>query len=362
MFSIKVHPYQLHFKKPAGTSRGVLHERNIRFIEFHSPNFTSWGEAGTLPDLSIDDVPEYDGKLSKTVQRLNQQYAELLNLPFEELLDILDLSAFPSIAFALESAILGWTTKKEATIFNSAFVTGEASIPINGLVWMDNSPNMLMQVEEKIAQGYACIKLKIGALDFDEECRLLETIRKKYNAFAIEMRVDANGAFAPDTALEQLKELQRFDLHSIEQPVKQGQWEVMEELCAKSSLPIALDEELIGIDPCSDGAIMLKKIKPQFIILKPSLLGGFTRCKQWITASQQLNIGYWITSALESNIGLNAIAQFTSTLQVNIPQGLGTGQLYTNNISSPLHIANGALHYIQNKKWDWKIITTSAEQ
>jgi o-succinylbenzoate synthase len=358
MYSVKIYPYTLQFKKPATTSRGALLERAVYYIGISNGQYTSWGEAGTLPGLSIDDVPEYTQKVLQLTEQI-EPLSTWLNskTPFDYAIEALNLEHFPSISFAVESALTGLQQGVPYRLFDTGFFEGKQSISINGLVWMDNSESMLKQAEEKIAQGYTCVKLKIGALDFDEECRLLEAIRKKLPASKLELRVDANGAFAPDTALEQLRELNRFDLHSIEQPVKANQWDLMEELCAKSKLAIALDEELIGVLPSGPGERMLRKIKPAYIILKPSLLGGFTRCNQWLQAAQQNQIGYWITSALESNIGLSAIAQYTSTLPVSIPQGLGTGQLYTNNIPSPLEIRDGYLHYASGSLWDMTSVT-----
>ena len=358
MYSVNIYPYTLQFKKPATTSRGALLERAVFYIGISNGQYTCWGEAGTLPGLSLDDVPEYAHKVLQLTEQI-EAIMEWLNsrTSFDYAIEALHLEQFPSISFAVESALSGLQHDVPYRIFDTNFSEGKQGISINGLVWMDNSESMLKQAEEKIKQGYTCVKLKIGALDFDEECRMLEAIRKKHHAFKLELRVDANGAFAPDTALEQLRELNRFDLHSIEQPVKANQWDLMEELCAKSKLAIALDEELIGVSPSLAGEQMLRKIKPAYIILKPSLLGGFTRCDQWIRAAQQNHIGYWITSALESNIGLNAIAQYTATLPVAIPQGLGTGQLYTNNIPSPLEIRDGYLHYVNGKLWDMTPVT-----
>jgi L-alanine-DL-glutamate epimerase-like enolase superfamily enzyme len=216
---------------------------------------------------------------------------------------------------------------------------------------MDTKEEMLKQAFEKIESGFNCIKFKVGAIDFDEECRMLEAIRKKYSSFNIEIRLDANGAFKNDEALHQLKELSRFDIHSIEQPIKPKQLDLMQELCKKSTIAIALDEELIGVDVERDGKKLLRYINPQFIILKPTLIGGFSLSEKWIHFATEMNIGWWATSALESNIGLNAIAQWTSSLDTNLPQGLGTGGLYSNNIPSPLVVKNGFLFYDVNKSW-----------
>lgn len=360
MHSVNIFPYTLQFKKPATTSRGALRERHVFFISISNGQNTSWGEAGTLPGLSIDDVPEYTQRVFQ-LSELIEPITEWVNskTTFDYAIEALNLEQFPSISFAVESALTGLQQGVPFRMYDTDFFGSKQGISINGLVWMDNSESMLKQAEEKIEQGYSCVKLKIGALDFDEECRMLEAIRKKYSAYQLELRVDANGAFSTDTALEQLRELNRFELHSIEQPVKVNQWDLMEELCAKSKLAIALDEELIGVSPSGAGDRMLRKIKPAYIILKPSLVGGFTRCNQWIQAAQHNRIDYWITSALESNIGLSAIAQYTSTLPITIPQGLGTGQLYTNNIPSPLQIRGGYLHYSADTLWDMTQVTAS---
>ncbi len=350
MITCSYHPHTFQFKKPAVTSRGVLTTRTFYLIKIDDGESTGWGEAGTLPGLSLDDKPDYELSVAKTCEQLTDTPA-LLSLPIEELADALGIRSYPSLLFAIESAILDWKNGGRFMLFNSLFTQSKKAIPINGLVWMDTAENMLKQVEEKINSGFTCVKLKIGALDFDEECRLLETVRKKYNPFQIELRVDANGAFGSDSVFEQLNDLARFDIHSIEQPVKAGQWELMNEVCLKSKIPVALDEELIGIIESKQEDLLLKTISPDFLILKPGLLGGFARCENWIKRATKLSIGYWMTSALESNIGLNAIAQYTSTLPVVIPQGLGTGQLYTTNFESPLEIEGGALHYRYGKRW-----------
>ena len=240
----------------------------------------------------------------------------------------------------------------EFTLFPSGFSSGLNTIPINGLIWMGNEAFMKKQIQEKIEAGFRCIKMKIGAIDFEAELNLLKSIRKEFSEVDIELRVDANGAFNPSEALEKLKRLSDFKLHSIEQPIKQGQIEEMAVLCKKTPLPIALDEELIGVFSMTDKQNLLETIKPQFIILKPTLVGGFKGSEEWIEQANSLNIGWWITSALESNIGLNAIAQWTYTLNSKLPQGLGTGSLYTNNFDSPLTIQNGALQYDVAKSWN----------
>ncbi|WP_317170122.1 o-succinylbenzoate synthase [Rhodocytophaga rosea] len=258
-------------------------------------------------------------------------------------------NTLPAIQFGVETALLDLRNGGKRIIFKNDFSAGKTGIPINGLIWMGKPEFMRQQIDEKLMQGYTCLKLKIGALDFDKECELLGYIRKQYPAEQITLRVDANGAFSTGDALEKLKILAQYDLHSIEQPIRQGQWSEMASLCRHTPLLIALDEELIGvIDKKQE---LLQTIHPQFIILKPSLLGGFHHSLEWIKLAEKMNIGWWITSALESNIGLNAISQFTASLNNPLPQGLGTGQLYSNNITSPLEISKGYLHYNLARSW-----------
>ena len=244
-------------------------------------------------------------------------------------------------------------SKAPFLLFPSEFTDGNKSIYINGLVWMGDEAYMKRQIEEKLEKGYNCIKLKIGAIDFDKELALLEFIRSHFSAKQIEIRVDANGAFSSDQALSKLNQLSVFQLHSIEQPIAKNQIEEMAVLCSQTPLPIALDEELIGIFGIESKRALLKKIKPQYIILKPSLVGGFKGSQEWIDVAESMDIKWWITSALESNIGLNAIAQWTYTLSNPMPQGLGTGGLYTNNFDSPLEVKQGQLIY--NKELSWNV-------
>ena len=330
----------LHFKTPARTSRGAYTDKEIYILSFTADGKTFKSEAAPLPDLSIDDTSKLDALLHDicrawhegfTVQQLNEQ---------------LSLSRFPSVLFALECIEKQILTGVPGLIYPSPFTQKQKGIAINGLVWMAEATNMLSQAEEKISSGYNCVKMKIGALDFDEECRVLEALRKKYSAFALELRVDANGAFHPDDALAKLKDLSRFELHSIEQPVKAGQWDLMARLCAESPLPIALDEELIGLKVEEKGHTLMKTIRPQYLILKPTLLGGFRASDAWIALAGKYDAGYWVTSALEGNIGLNAIAQYAATLPVTLAQGLGTGALYTNNFESHSVIKDGHLYFV----------------
>ncbi len=336
MYSAKYQRYVLNFKKPGGTSRGVLTQKESWLIELtregtHSK--TAIGECGILRGLSADDRPNYEEKLKEVCQRVNE--------PFEDLYE--ELREWPSIQFGLEMAFKELENSKEHIYFESDFTRGVASLPINGLVWMGDKATMLSQISEKIAAGFSCIKMKIGAIDFEEELACLAHIRSRYSKDEIEIRVDANGAFSPAEALSKLEKLAAFDLHSIEQPIAVKQPEAMRSLCEKSPIDIALDEELIGVFQKEHKAQLLDAIRPPFIILKPSFIGGFKGTLEWIEAAEKRNIGWWITSALESNIGLNAIAQFTATLQPEIPQGLGTGGLFTNNIERNLAIKNGRL-------------------
>ncbi len=331
----------LHFKFPAGTSRGVLQHKPSSFLILEQDGYTGIGECSTIPNLSIDPQATYSQKLDEVCKWLNEGGDPMS----------IDLSAYPSIAFGLETALLDLVAKGSKKLFPSTFTGGKTGIPINGLVWMGDKAFMQKQIREKIDAGYRCIKLKVGALDFDTELEIIAGIRKQFSPKEIELRLDANGGFLPTDALEKLNKLSAFGIHSIEQPIKQGQFDVMADLCRKSPIPIVLDEELIGVKS-KNKAEIIEIIKPAYIILKPSLLGGFHASEEWIKLAQKLNIAWWITSALESNIGLNAIAQWTFTLNSDMPQGLGTGQLYQNNTPSPLKIENAKLYYQKENNWD----------
>ena len=337
--------YILNFKRPSGTSRGILKTKETWFIILNDNEKQGIGECGILRTLSIDDRPDYEWKLKWVCSNINLGLEKLLSEVFD----------FPSIQFGLEQAFLSLQSKSVFDLFPSEFTKGNQAIPINGLVWMGDKEFMKTQIKEKLATGFSCIKMKIGAIDFDAEVALLKSIRKEFSSNEIELRVDANGAFKPKNALEKLKILSELDLHSIEQPIKQGQLQEMALLCEKTPLPIALDEELIGIFSTQEKQEVLKMVKPQFIILKPSLVGGFGGTTEWIDIAKKNNVDWWITSALESNIGLNAIAQFTHTLKNKLPQGLGTGGLFTNNFESPLEVKNGTLHYNNSNKWNFNL-------
>ncbi|MGB0479480.1 MAG: o-succinylbenzoate synthase [Flavobacteriaceae bacterium] len=334
-------PYRLEFKQASGTSRGILKSKETWFIKIEDEHATGFGECGMFRGLSCDDRPDFESKLKWVCHHID--------LGLEQLL--IELIDFPSIQFGLEMAFLDLLSDSSNVLFPSKFTSGKASIPINGLIWMGDEQFMKSQIRSKIDAGFNCLKIKIGAIDFDTELSLIKAIRKEYDVETIELRVDANGAFSPLEAMEKLKRLSDFNLHSIEQPIRQGQHDAMAKLCAHAPLPIALDEELIGIHDVTKRSLLLQTINPQYIILKPTLVGGFSGSQSWIDLAEKQSVDWWITSALESNIGLNAIAQWTYQLNVNRPQGLGTGALYTNNIEAPLKIYNGRLIYAPSVKW-----------
>jgi len=334
--------YILHFKKPSGTSRGVLLKKETWFIILKDNNKFGIGECGILRGLSADDRPDYEEKLQWACNNISLGKDAL----WEQLLE------FPSIQFGIEMAFLSLESANPFVLFPSDFTNGIKNIPINGLIWMGDEKDMLVQIEEKIAQGFTCVKLKIGAIDFDKEVNLLRFIRENYKQDKIEIRVDANGAFDCDIALDKINQIAGFDIHSIEQPIPKNHTDTMSVLCKNTPIPIALDEELIGVFTFQEKEALLQKIVPQYIILKPSFIGGIKGTLEWISLAEKYNIGWWITSALESNIGLNAIAQFTYLQNVTIPQGLGTGSLYTNNFDSPLTVTKGTLLYDTSKEWE----------
>jgi len=334
--------YILKFKKPSGTSRGVLTQKETWFIVIEQNGKSGVGECGILRGLSIDDRTDYEEKLKWACDNIHLGKDVL----WRELLE------FPSIQFGLETAFYSLEAKDPFEIFESSFTKGTKNIPINGLIWMGEKEFMKKQIEQKIAEGFLCIKLKIGAIDFEKELDLLRFIRTNYQKNKIEIRVDANGALSKSKTLLNLIQLSDYKLHSIEQPIAKNQADIMSYLCKNTPVPIALDEELIGVFTRKEKNNLLQKIRPQYIVLKPSLVGGFRGTKQWIELAEKYNIGWWITSALESNIGLNAIAQFTFLQNNTLPQGLGTGSLYTNNFQSPLFVKNGELGYEVSKKWD----------
>ncbi|WP_430406620.1 o-succinylbenzoate synthase [Fluviicola sp.] len=329
--------FTLDFKRPSGTSRGVLTQKKGWKLKLaNSDDVVGLGECSVIPGLSPDYVSDeqYESKLTEICQDPAR---------FIENKDL--LNDFPSILFGLESAYFDLINGGKQIYFESAKASIGFSIPINGLIWMGDPGYMRDQIAEKLDAGFTCIKLKVGAIDFKQELKLLEGIRSRYDASQIGLRVDANGAFKMEDAFWKLKELAQLDLHSIEQPIKAGSWKDMKDLCEKTPLPIALDEELIGINERERKIDLLNTITPQFIILKPSLHGGFSGTSEWIKLAEARQIPWWITSALESNIGLNAIAQFTADYHPVLPQGLGTGGLYETNFEAPLKIKAGFLHF-----------------
>ena len=339
------HKYLLDFKQPSGTSRGTLTQKETYFIIINSEIKQGIGECGLFRGLSIDDRLDYENKLNWVCNHIDLGLEELLT----------QLIEFPSIQIGLEMAFKSLESHDPFELFPSKFIGGEDSISINGLIWMGSESFMKEQIAKKIEAGFSCIKMKIGAIDFQQEINLLKSIRNQFSSKDIELRVDANGAFHPTNALEKLKILSDLDLHSIEQPIKQGQIDTMATLCKKTPLPIALDEELIGVFSVTKKQELLQTINPQYIILKPSLVGGFSGSDEWINLAEKQNIGWWITSALESNVGLNAIAQYTYTKQSIMPQGLGTGSLFTNNFECPMQVNNGQLQYNNLKNWKFNL-------
>jgi o-succinylbenzoate synthase len=347
MMKAKYIRYVLDFKRPSGTSRGVMTSKETWFIILEENGNIGIGECGILRGLSVDDRIGYEDQLKWTCEHISKGLDTLL----KELID------WPSIQFGLEMAFKSLRSNSPFVLFPSKFTDGLDAIKINGLIWMGDDKFMRQQIKEKIEAGFDCIKLKIGAIDFQTELDILKSIRKEFSPSDIELRVDANGAFKPNEALEKLKYLSEYELQSIEQPVKPGQIESMAALCEASPLPIALDEELIGVFDLQSKEQLLADIKPQFIILKPSLIGGYKGSEEWISTAEDLNIKWWITSALESNVGLNAIAQWTYTLGNLTPQGLGTGGLFTNNFHSPLNVKNGTLQYDISQQWNFNLNT-----
>lgn len=326
----------LNLKQPAGTSRGVIKSRDVWYITLCENGITGIGECAPLRGLSLDNFDQIESKLE-----------EVCANPKLFINDLSSLKDFPSIRFGLEMACFDLKNGGGQNYYGSF-----DSIEINGLIWMGNPDFMMGQVEQKLDEGWTCIKLKIGALDFDSELDILRSIRSRFSRDELELRVDINGAFTENDVREKLNRLAEFDLHSIEQPIQPGQWDLLAELCESSPIPIALDEELIPLINDAERIEMLENVNPQYLVLKPSLLGGFSETKKWIRMAKERNIGWWITSALESNIGLNAIAQWTAKMKPDGFQGLGTGQLFTNNIPSPLTVKSGKISTDQSKIWN----------
>lgn len=336
-YNVEIIPRLLHFKQPAGTSRGYYTTRNVWYIVIRNianDSHIGIGESAPLPDLSCDAISDYETVLS----RFCSDFAVSGNIDYDAMKD------YPSMLFGLESALKHYEAGSIA-FWDTPFSRGEKGIYINGLIWMGDYDTMLSRIEEKMKDGYRCIKLKIGAIDFDREISLLAHIRSAFTADEIELRVDANGAFSPADVMNRLERLARYDIHSIEQPIRAGQWDEMARVVKSSPIRIALDEELIGINTLDGKKRILDTIMPDYIILKPTLHGSYYGCNMWIEEARKRNIGWWITSAIESNIGLNAIAQWTGTFETSMPQGLGTGLLFTDNVSMPLEIRNNALWF-----------------
>ncbi|RNI25010.1 o-succinylbenzoate synthase [Rufibacter latericius] len=345
---------ELVFKFDARTSRGAMKTHQAYFLRVHHtqrPQVQGWGECSPLPGLS----PDYSPDFPQLLQHLCDQY-NALNLEDPEADEGMNfwssLAAWPSICFAAETAWIDYLRGAQRILYKTPFSSSEQGIRINGLIWMGDLAFMREQIEKKMDQGFRCLKLKIGGLDFTQELKILKEIRNVASPQELELRLDANGAFSPYDAEEKLRQLAMFDIHSLEQPIKAGQVEEMQLLCEVSPIPIALDEELIGVNGEENKWNLLHTIRPQYIIIKPTLVGGLVSSREWIQVAQSLGIDWWLTSALESNIGLNAIAQFAAELGNPMPQGLGTGQLYHNNFASPLEIRGEELWYNSDKPWE----------
>ena len=338
--------YTLNFKQPSGTSRGVYTTRDVWFIFLSDGTNTGIGECAPLPNLSIESPKKMSAKLLQVCEQIDY----FSTFPEE-------LQNWPSIRFGLETALLDLQNGGQQILYPSAFTRGERGIPINGLIWMGTPEFMKQQIRAKLDAGFRCIKMKIGAIDFETEFALLKEIRKDFSPEEITLRVDANGAYSYYTALENLKRLSDLQIHSIEQPIEAGKWDEIAELCRQSPVPIGLDEELIGINSGKEMKKLIETIQPAYLILKPSLHGGFAGCEKWIELANNQGIGWWITSALESNIGLNVIAQWTFQQNIKTEQGLGTGQLFTNNFDSPLQIEGERLWYKPTCEWNFKSMT-----
>jgi o-succinylbenzoate synthase len=362
MFSYEIIPHNLIFSFLAGTSRGVLNEKKSWFIRLsHSdfPGRLGWGECGILPGLSPENVDTFQNDLTSfsdfVKEKLSIQSKNWEKLSSAWLEDWIGLW-LPSAIFGWETAWLDWVNGGKQLITDAVFHSGNWKIPINGLVWMNPEEIMEKNAIEKLAEGFDTIKLKIGALDWNSELAMIKRLRSEFSSADLTIRLDANGAWEPAEALEKLSQLADYDIHSIEQPIKPGQFKAMAELCKKSLIPIALDEELIGHQFDHQKFSILDQIQPAFIVIKPSLVGGLGQTNQWIKMAEDMGIEWWITSMLESNIGLNSIAQLTAQYRAILPQGLGTGKIYTNNIPSPLSVNEGFLEYNIAERWDFSQI------
>lgn len=332
----------LKFNTPSGTSRGLLSNKESWFVIIANENNYGIGECSLIPGLSPDPVSKFELKLKEVCKNIHLGFNQLSA----------DLVKFPSILFGLETAFRSLYCEDPFVFSKSKLTTGQDGISINGLIWMGDKSFMKRQIKDKINAGFNCLKIKIGSLDFSSECELLKFIRSEYSLSDLELRVDANGSFSNKSALNKLQKLSQYKIHSIEQPIQANQWSEMASLCEKSPLPIALDEELIGAPSIETQKKMLHEIRPAYIILKPSLIGGLKKADSWIKSAEELGIGWWGTSALESNIGLNAISQWLYEKSSDLHQGLGTGMLYSNNINSPYFIHKGRLKYNPKTPWE----------
>lgn len=354
---VAIHKHTLQFKFKAGTSRGYLSDKDSWFVKIYDERdhgHFALGECGPLPGLSPEFNKDYENVLKVVCTDIENKLNA--GIDPEELTEYYLPRDYPSIRFGMEIALADLKFSSARKIFDCDFYEWHQGIPINGLIWMGEKSFMMQQIKEKLEAGYNCIKIKVGALNFNDELELIKFIRKQFNENEVTIRLDANGAFSEKDALTKLKRLSEHGIHSIEQPIKQGQYEAMARLCENAPIDIALDEELIGIYNRSNAERMLRNIRPQYIIIKPTLLGGFNMSAMWISTAEKFNIGWWVTSLLESNIGLNAIAQFTSKYNIDKHHGLGTGQLYNNNIASPLKIVNGHLYYETEGAWDFSML------
>ncbi len=352
MLQLTVHPYLLNFKHPAATSRGLLQTKAVVFLratDTEQPEIVGYGECGPLPGLSVDDRPDFLAQVTHVCALINR------GQPVEAI----DLSALPSLNFGLEMAQRDLHTGGRQRLFDTPFSWGEAPLATHGLIWMDTPANVLQQIESKLEQGFRVIKLKVGALPLADECAILAIIRQRYSSDEVTLRLDANGAFTPENALENLDQLAAFDIHFLEQPIRAGQPQAMAAICAVSPIPIALDEELIGVCQPAARRVLIETIRPQHLIIKPALLGGLAISEEWIRLAENLGSAWWINSMLESNLGLNALCQWTSTLDSQRIHGLGTGQLFTNNLPAPLRLAGPLLSLDPTSQWDLTAISQS---
>ncbi len=351
---VEVIKYNLDFRFRAETSRGTLTSKNTYFIvlrDENNPDIFGLGECGPLPGLS----PDLDGDIQEVFDHCQAAVSGLEHLGLDQLKTMIP-GNYPAVLFGLETALMDLLNDGKRIIYKNQFINGHIPIPINGLVWMGDKNEMLRRIDEKINEGYRCIKIKIGAINFEDEVSLLEHIRSSFSKEEMTIRLDANGAFAEKDVMHFLDRLAKFDIHSIEQPIKAGDWKTMHRVCKYTPIPIALDEELIGVLDAASKMDLLDEINPQYIVIKPSLVGGLRESEEWIQLAAQRAVGWWLTSALESNVGLNAIAQFTANQKIDMEQGLGTGQLYNNNISSPLKIDKAKLFYDPDLSWNLKAI------